>query len=342
MIRQFNLLRNIFISNFKRLALPYKINLALTYKCNLRCKICKIWRYPSQDELSIENIEIFFRNLNNLSWIDLTGGEVTTREDIVEIIKVIMRNSKNVLIFHISTNGQLPEKTLLLAKEILKFNLSSIISISIDGPAILNDQLRGVPGAYLKSIETFKKLKELIRVGHYYLNCTISNYNVDYIEDLLVSLKRDIPNFIPSDIYFNIFHNSSHYYHNQDIDGFSKISFDSIKKYFSLSAKGNPIKVFLEKEYIKGLVKYCQGDKFPVSCQALNSSCFINPQGMVYPCGIYNRPLGKLKDYDFELRKIWNSYNTLKIREEISQKKCPGCWTPCEAYPAILGSTLSF
>jgi Fe-coproporphyrin III synthase len=316
--------------------LPYKITFALTYRCNLRCKICRIWEYPSSDELAIESIEKLFKNLNHLSWIDLTGGEITIREDLVEIIKVIIKNSKRILIFHISTNGQLPESVFLLAKEILKFNLIPVINISIDGPSIINDQLRGVQGAYLNSLETFKKLKKLTK-GYYYLSCTISNYNINHIDDLLISLKKDIPNFTSSDIHFNIFHNSFHYYNNQGIDGFSKISFDTVKKYFDLSMRGNPIKIFLEKEYIKGLAEYCEGNKFPVRCQALNSSCFINPWGTVYPCGIYNKPVGELKKYDFNLKGLWNSRNAFKIRKEITEEKCSGCWSPCEAYPAILG-----
>jgi len=339
MNRRINLIKNIFMSNFMRLPLPYKITLALTYRCNLRCKICRIWKHQYNDELTIKNIEIFFKNLNHLSWIDLTGGELTLREDIVEIIKVIIKNSKRILIFHISTNGQLPEKILLLAKEILRFNLIPIINVSIDGPRVINDQLRGVEGAYLNSLETFKKLKQLNR-GYYYISCTISNYNINYIDDLVEVLKKDIPDFAPYDLHFNIFHNSPHYYNNIGIDSFSGVSFDTVKKYFALSQTGNSIKIFLEKGYIKGLSKYCNGNRFPVRCQALNSSCFINPQGTVYPCGIYNKPVGELKDYDFNLKGLWYSPNALKIKKEIMQRKCPGCWSPCEAYPAILGCTL--
>lgn len=336
MNRHANLIKNIFISNFRKLSLPYKITFALTYRCNLRCKICRIWEYPCKDELAIEDIERIFKNLNHLNWVDLTGGEITFREEIIEIIKVIIKTSKRILILHISTNGQLPERVFLLAKEILRFNLIPIINISIDGPPMINDHLRGIQGAYLNSLETFKKLKKLTK-GYYYLSCTISNYNINYIEDLLISLKKDIPNFIYSDLHFNIFHSSFHYYNNQSIDGFSKINFDTVKNYFALGMRGNPIKIFLEKEYIKGLVKYCNGNKFPVRCQALNSTCFITPWGTVYPCGIYNKPIGELKNYDFDLKELWNSYNALKIRKAIIQKKCSGCWSPCEAYPAILG-----
>ncbi|MFA5099564.1 MAG: SPASM domain-containing protein, partial [Candidatus Omnitrophota bacterium] len=111
-----------------------------------------------------------------------------------------------------------------------------------------------------------------------------------------------------------------------------------IKRYFSLSIKGHPIKVFLEKEYMKGLGRYLGGDRFFLRCQALNASCFIDPSGAVYACGMYDARVGDLRRSDFNLDALWNAKAVLSIRKDISEKKCPGCWSPCEAYPAILGS----
>lgn len=338
--RKIRLLKNILISNFKRSSSPYKVVFALTYRCNLKCKICKIWEFPPREEISIEALEKIFKGLDNLSWIDLTGGEVTLREEILEIIKLIIKNSNKILIFHISTNGQLPDKVFLLAKEILKFNLIPVINIGIDGPQIINDQLRGVKGAYLNSLETFKKLKKLNK-GYYYLSCTISNLNIDYIDDFLINLKKDIPNFNLSDLHFNLFHSSHHYYNNQDINGLSGLDIETVKKYLLLCKRGNPVKFFLEKEYVKGLSEYFKGNKFPVKCQALNASCFINPYGEVYPCGIYNKVVGQLKDYDFDMHSLWNSRNSFMIRKKIEDRDCEGCWSPCEAYTAILGCAVS-
>ncbi len=340
MKREFNLIKNIFLSNLKRLNCPYKVTFALTYKCNLKCKICRIWESPRKEELSAEEIEKIFKSLKSLSWLDLTGGEITLREDLIEIIKVIIKNSKKLLIFHISTNGQLPDKAYLLVKEILKFNVIPVINISIDGPRRINDILKGVEGSYIKSLETFRLLKSL-RKGYFYLSCTISNYNIDNIDEFLSELKKDISNFSLSDLHFNIFHNSFHYYKNQDTNGLSAIKFDNIKRYLKLCRNGKLIKIFLEDKYIRGLFRYLNGNKFPVKCQALKSTCFISPYGEVYPCGVYNRFIRDLKDYDYNLNKLWTSQDAFKVRETIEDKNCYGCWSPCEAYPAILGNIVT-
>ncbi len=338
MQKKINFIKNIFASNFKRLSSPYKVTFAATYKCNLKCEICRIWEHQiTKNEMSLDSIEKIFQGLKNLSWLDLTGGEVTLKEEILEIVKIILKNSKKILIFHISTNGQFPERASLLAKEVLKPGLIPVINISIDGPEKVNDQLRGRQGAYQHSLETFKKIRSLRKI-YCYLSCTISNLNIDYINALLSNLKKDIPDFNFSDLHFNLFHNSDHYYHNQNLSVSCNLSLELIKKYLSLCKHGNPVKIFLEREYIKGLTKYYQENKIPLRCQALFATCFINPYGTVYPCSIYNKAIAELENYDFDLNKLWNSKNSITIRRDIEKGNCPSCWSPCEAYPAILGN----
>ncbi len=339
MRRKISLIKNILLSNYLRLSSPYKVTLALTYRCNLKCRICKIWNKSLQRELGVQEIEKIFKSLNNLNWVDLTGGEVSLKEEIIEVIKAIIRNSNKIQIFHISTNGQLTEKVLLMAKEILKFGITPVINLSIDGPRDLNDQLRGVNGAFANSLETFKSLRKIAK-GYYYISCTISNYNIHRIDDLLMELRKEIPAFNFADIHFNIFHSSSHYYNNIQVDGSVGLDLEVIKKYLTFSAKGNILKSFLENEYLKGLSRFMCGDKFPVKCQALNASCFIDPSGKVYPCGIYDKCVYSLNDFDYDLNRIWSNQDTLEARKKIESKACPGCWSPCEAYPAILGSLL--
>lgn len=338
--RKFNLIKNIIFSNFQRSHALYKVSFALTYKCNLRCKICRNWQKPYKEELCIQEIEKIFKNFNDLGWLDLTGGEITLREDLIEIAKVIIKNANALLIFHVSSNGQLPEKLFLIANEILRAGLILVINIGIDGPREINDGLRGVNGAYLKSLETFKLLKKLPKV-YCYLSCTISDYNVNYLNNLIVELYKDLPSFSPSDLHFNIFHQSTHYYTNQDMNCLSGVKFGDIKEYLTMCKKGNFIKGFLEGKYLQGLSEYLKGNRFFTRCEALKSTCFINPYGEVYPCGTYDMPLGSLKNSEYNIEKLWHNATALELKKRIKDKNCPGCWSPCEAYPAILANLIN-
>ncbi len=334
-----SLSKNILLSNIKRLSDPYKLTFALTYKCNLRCKICKIWSKPGAEELNMREIEKIFKNFNNLGWLDLTGGEITLRQDLIDSLRVIARNSRKLFILHISTNGQLPDKIYALAKEAIRLGLNPLVNVSIDGPECINDNLRGISGAYANSLETFKLLKS-IKKGHYYLSCTISDYNVSHIDQLLLGLDRDLSGFSLADLHFNVFHNSAHYYDNQNVVGLSIKNSAQIKKYVSLSKTGGMLKKIIESRYLNGLDYYFKNGRPNLRCQALKSSCFINPFGEVYPCGMFGDALGNMRDTGYNFRKIWESPKAKEISGKIKDKICPGCWTPCEAYPAIFGSLL--
>ena len=333
------LIKNILLSNFTRLDSPYKLTFAATYRCDLKCRSCRIWYYPPADELSLLDIQKIFAHFHNLSWIDLTGGEITLREDALDIVKVIIGAAKNLIVFHIATNGQRPDAVLKLNREIVSAGLIPVINVSLDGPRDIHDQIRGRAGAFDLALETFKRLKEN-KKGNYYLNCTLSGYNMAYVDALLSQLTHDLPGFLPRDIHFKIFQKSSHYYRNTDDDGGNGVKPDQILRYFNPSQEGNIFKKYLENEYIKGARRFLSNTISPRPCQALNATCFMDPGGKIYPCGIFDNGMGELKECDFDINRLWNSSKTIKARDEIVHDHCPGCWSPCEAYPAILGSLL--
>ncbi|MFH1791623.1 MAG: radical SAM/SPASM domain-containing protein [Candidatus Omnitrophota bacterium] len=330
------LAKRMLLSGRRKAGLPYKMTFAATYRCNLRCEICGIWRRPHGEEMAVGEIRKMMSGMRGLSWIDLTGGEISVREDVADIAGVIMDSAPGLAVFHVSTNGQMPERIFLLAGEIIKRGLAPVINVSVDGPPRVNDLLRGVEGSYYRSLETFRMLKAL-KKGHYYLSCTISKYNIDYLEELITVLGKE-PCFSPSDLHFNLFHASSHYYGNDQVEGNPGCDPDMIERFMSLAKKGNMIKRFLEDKYITGLRRYLNGDRFPVACQAFNGSLFINPYGDIYPCGMYDRCIGNIRNYGYDMSLLWDSSLAGRVRDDIRGRMCPGCWSPCEAYPSIIAN----
>lgn len=333
MKHKLNLAKNILLSNIGVKTTPYKITFALTYLCNLRCRICRIWKRPQREELAADEIVKIFGSLDNLSWLDLTGGEVFIRDDAAEVVLKIVESTKKLAILHISTNGFFPEKVYSLAKELIKKDLILIITVSIDAPGDIHDNLRGVKGSYARAVDTFKMLKSLKR-GYYYISCTLSKYNIGSIDELIAKLKRDVIGFSLSDLHFNLFHNSLHYYDNQDIEGLSGVKLNTIEKYMELTRGDNLLKRFLSYRYSKMLSRYWEGSEPSPMCHALRTSCFIDPYGEVYPCIIYNSSIGNLKYSDYSLSNLWDNEYSFRARESI-KKECD-CCTPCEAFHSML------
>ena len=341
MIHQFNLIKNILKTNFRSLPLPYKVTFALTYKCNLKCRICNIWKKPYFKEMSTAEIAEVFSNIKNLNWLDLTGGEITQRHDLGEILRAIITHSTNLSILHLSTNGQSPEG-IIKAIQIVPKRIVTIVTVSIDGPSEIHDQLRGKEGAYKKAIQTYNNLKSLFLAERLqtYISCTISHYNLNHIDRLLIDLFREIDNFSSDEVHFNISHRSNHYYKNLSMKDLGKSSFFQFRKFLELSEKGNIVKKLLERRYLNFVEGFFTQGLRLATCQSLRATCFIDPYGNVFPCTIYDRPLGNLKKCNFEISRLWSGDTASEIRKAIAQKKCPGCCTPCEVYPALLGSLL--
>ncbi len=335
------LMKRILRSNFGRPGFPYKLTFAVTYRCNLRCKTCLIWSKEPKPEMDIGEIERFFKKSNDFSWIDLTGGEIFLREDLDGIIDAVLSNCRSLCILHFPTNGQLKDKVLRTAEKIRSAKrVVPIITVSIDGPEDIHNEIRGAAGAWRKAVETFAGLKKM-GIGHVYIGYTISRHNTGQIEKTFSAIKDIYTALSLDDLHVNFFHSSRHYFNNTSLN--DECTHSIAAEYGRLEKKRGKkrVKDILEKKYMEKIPRYLETGGMPVRCQALRSTLFLDPYGDIYACSIYDRKVANIRGIDYDLKKLWNSAGEIDdIREEIRDKRCGGCWTPCEAYPSLLGSLL--
>jgi MoaA/NifB/PqqE/SkfB family radical SAM enzyme len=335
------LAKNILKANLGRPDYPYKLTFALTSKCNYRCQTCNIWQKPPQNELSAEEIGRLFKKAPDFSWIDLTGGEIFLRKDFLEIVEIILSSCPHLLLLHFPTNGYLTETIISAVKKIAQWKPEKLIlTISMDGDEAINDQIRGIPGGWRRQIETFKRLRAVPGVQTV-LGMTVSALNVGQFEKAFGAAKNEYPALSYDDFHVNIAHVSAHYYGNSGTDlvsGSEKAMAETVENYMRVrSFPLDPVS-WLEKQYLKRVGKYLATKKTPIRCQALRSSCFLDATGGVYPCSMYDRLLGNIREWDYDLPALWNSEVSRRLQKEIWNFNCPQCWTPCEAYQSILGS----
>jgi len=332
--------KKILKSNFYQKIDPYKLTLAITYQCNSRCQNCGIWKKKIGDELSLEEIDKIFSQYRKSIWVDLTGGEIFLRKDIFEIVKTIKQRSKNLYLLHFPTNGLMPDLIFDKVQKISNLKIKNIVvSVSLDGPKFLHDNLRGVTGNFEKAIQTFQLLKTLKNIKVFF-GFTASKYNAGRLKDTFQTLKKEIPNLSWKDFHVNIAHTSKNYYNNEDLD--IKSNKDNLIKEISEYQNLRKFKIspisFIENIYLKLIPQYLQSNQIPLPCKSISTSVFIDPQGKVFPCTMMNETLGNLREYNYDLNKILNLENTNKVLNNIKNKQCPMCWTPCEAYQTILGN----
>jgi radical SAM protein with 4Fe4S-binding SPASM domain len=149
-----------------------------------------------------------------------------------------------------------------------------------------------------------------------------------------------IPDFKRSELHLNVGHESGHYFDNLGYPVEQR--HDTVLRAIddhraALGSSLHPVR-FLEDRYQALVSRYYETHKSPLPCEALASSCFIDPYWQLYPCSIWNESLGSLRDQDFDLWQLWKAKKTRDVRTAVVNEQCPHCWTPCEAYPTILGN----
>ena len=90
---------------------PTDASIILTYRCPMKCKMCNIWKNPTDkaQEIKAEELEC----LPKMKFINLTGGEPFVREDIEDIVRVCYTKSPRIVI---STSGWFEDRVINLAK----------------------------------------------------------------------------------------------------------------------------------------------------------------------------------------------------------------------------------
>ena len=329
-------------ANFRRLSHPYKLTFCLTFWCNYRCETCNIWKMKPRDELRLDEIQRFFRQSPGFLWVDLTGGEVSLRKDFVDICEAVVSSCPHLLLLHFPTNGYLTDTLVAAAREIRQMAPEKlIITVSTDGDEAMNDELRGIDGGWRRQIETFRRLREMPGVD-VVLGMTLSAKNVDHFPQAFAAARREIPDLAYGDFHVNIVHESSHYLGNTELGLRSRVGAEALARategYARLRGRARSPVDFLERAYLKRVRRYVETGATPMRCHALRASCFVDSWGNVFPCTVYDRRIGNLREVDYDLARIWNTPAAATLQAEIWESRCPNCWTPCEAYQSILGN----
>lgn len=178
---------------------PEVMQVSLTYRCNLRCKMCSIaGLLPADEELSTRQVFHIIDETKDygIKQLLLTGGEPFLREDIFEICKYA--HDKGLVIV-ITTNGVLINSGI---SEAVVDSQVNHLHFSLDGLESTNDFFRG-PGTFNRIIAAINILNEKRREKPSFsigIACTVMDENVKELFEiykLADDLGVDVINFQP-------------------------------------------------------------------------------------------------------------------------------------------------
>jgi MoaA/NifB/PqqE/SkfB family radical SAM enzyme len=327
------------------LPMPVRVNWAVTHRCNGRCLTCNIWRSAEHRELDTETFVRFFAANRHLVCLSLTGGEVFLRTDVVEIVAAALASCPGLSLINITTNGLLTERIVSDVGRILDLKPHALcVVVSIDGPRSIHDTIRGSPGAYDRSVETFRRLRLLKHPKlDLYAGMTVSGHNLGHIEACFAGLQQEIPGFAADEFNMNLAHVSAHYYRNLGFDlSFAAAAAKEVLAFFSAHAHGWDTRNLIERVYHRHTAKFVATGHCPIRCRAADISCYVDPEGHVFPCHIDDECLGSLDEHAFSLARLGQSPRFRAARKRVRAGRCAQCWTPCGAYDSLLSQPWRF
>jgi SynChlorMet cassette radical SAM/SPASM protein ScmE len=325
---------------------PQTAELAITNRCNLRCKYCYYFASPSDVGADLPTKEWlqFIDEMGKCSVMNviLAGGEPFCREDLPEIISRIVQNRMR---FGILTNGTLITEN--MAKFLASTRRCDWVQVSIDGSIpTTHDACRG-PGSFRKAMEGIRRLQEHevpIRV-----RVTIHRDNVNDLEGIAQLLLEELG--------LDGFSTNSASYMGLCMQNADQVqltpkermrAMETLlrldKKYKGLiSAAAGPLADgkrwrAMEEARSRGAPRYGNGG-FLTACSGVMSKIAVRSDGIMVPCTQMSHiELGKINADS--LQEIWLNHpelRRLRERQKIPLSNFEFC-KGCEYLPYCTGN----
>jgi MoaA/NifB/PqqE/SkfB family radical SAM enzyme len=316
--------------------------LFVTSKCNSKCRTCFYHdKINSKDDMTFEEIEKISKSAPRFDKLWLSGGEPFMRKDLVEIIKLFYDNN-HVRVINLPTNGMLKDNIESMTARLLNVcpELSVHLNFSLDGLGKTHDANRGVPGNFLKTIDTMATMRGIYRDHPRLLINAVSVItpeNCDQLFDLGVYLlKKDL-------VATHVFEVVRGDPRDPETKRITPEQLSSLRKsVFPLFEKqaDNLFKDFkgtkkaFAKMYFLGFLGFVNGIQdenfvapthWGMSCTAGKTTFVIDHDGAFRSCEM-RPPIGNLRDYDFNLTAALYSKAMNDEIHAVGGGKRADCW----------------
>ena len=338
--------------------------------CNARCSFCHIWgktgwahHEPANSSKEDIHLPSLFRFIDeaiahtpgNTFWLLITGGEALLYKNL-EALLVFARNKRLPVI--LLTNGLLLKKYASLLVD----NVCSL-SVSIDGPPAVHNNIRGISDLYNRACEGIEMVINLKRQRNSFtptivLNCVISPVNAMYINEMIDALEERFKN---KGIHFKV---------DQDVSEANDISVYFEPLLYTTTVLGNRYETFMKDHFkinvsnswkgfvnnkfdfdikqVKAIVqKYYQRyhtnagsfvdleeyfgnvfNTFGRKCLTPWHNLTVREDGNAYLCPDYkDYSLGNIQSDSFT--DIWMGEKAIKFRNLAAQHLLPVCYRCC-------------
>ncbi len=327
---------------------PALLNVLVTSVCDMRCTHCffteELDDGPRKKlQMTTREIEQISETLGgNLGVLILAGGEPFTRRDLPEIARAFYTNNRLESIYLIS-NGQIQKRIFPDVSRILREcpRLNVTVGLGIDGLEEQHDKIRQKPGSWRMVVDTARQLqimkKEYPRLDVQTCTCFM-NSNQDTIFEWYDFLKYELQ---PDKVNVNYIRPPAANPRELEID---HARYAALTRRIDEDSRSGAIKNHYAGEigffkaaldiHMHGLIaKTQETQRAQLTCYAGTAGGVIYDEGTVSSCENL-APVGNLRDYDWNFRKLWFSPAMQARRKKVAD----GCFCTHESncyYPSL-------
>jgi MoaA/NifB/PqqE/SkfB family radical SAM enzyme len=324
---------NAYIATYKAIH-PTVLIFHCTFVCDARCEMCSNWqRGDRKTDMTLEEIDRAFSSTlwKNIEIANLSGGEPTTRTDMVEISRVMLDRFPRLRKFGINTTGMTPHRAIPMITRVAELcherGIIFSTRVSIDGVGEMHNDVRQVKRGFEKAGETITAMRELQKriPFNFGISTTIFNKNLDDADNILSWARKE-----NLDIVFNMVRFTEPMLGNSDLaDTCKPVGRDEerMREFFLERVRMDPLLDGQNYIYMHYADMIANGYHRIAPCPFQTQGIMLNPDGGMFFCE-NSDVVGNVLHDDPEA--LYFSTASQAHRDWIRDEKCPSCLSPCQ------------
>ena len=297
-------------------------------RCNCRCVMCDIWRIREVRQVTPADLAPHLDSIRRLKvrWVVFSGGEPQLNRELAKLAEIL--RAENIRL------------TLLTAGLLLEAHADEIapmvddIIVSLDGPAQIHDQIRGVPQAFnrlQRGISAVRSLRPQMEIS---VRSTVQKTNHRALRETVAAARRLGANsisFLAADLTSQAFNRAEPWDgERQQGIALNAAETDALEcEIEALIASREMATGFIREDEAKlrRIVQHFRAHLGSAAaesprCNAPWVSAVVEADGSVRPC-FFHRSLGNIKNQT--LYKILNGPEAVRFRRELDVTRNPVC-----------------
>ena len=309
--------------------LPHVLQFPITNNCNSCCVMCNVTSNHLTEEMTIEE---FNRAINDplfaeLEAVGINGGEPFLCKNLIPFVEILAKKD-SIKSLNIISNGFLTEIIQEKLREIYKIcrenNKKLHISFSLDGVGEIHDKVRGIPGAFSKTMATIRCVRDNLDdyCDSYDVGCTVVQQNVDYLMELYVFAQKEM---LP--IKYRLGIDNERLYNLSKHNAYSVFADEASRQtatefFYFLFGRADHV---YDKYKFWAIYTYLSGDEHRrLGCDwQSDDGVTMDGEGTLYYCAVHSPAIGNIKHGDGKI--IFFAEDNRQIRSSISVKDCDKC-----------------